>query len=102
MSNENVIILVILTPRGGKGAELETLLRGMCAPSRAEEGCIVYNLYRRAEGTPSFHLFECWRSPAALEAHRQTPHSKNFRARVAELADGPFAPVFLKRVDALS
>ena len=102
MSNENVIILVNLTPRAGREADLEGLLRGMCAPSRAEKGCITYNLYRRAEGGSSFHLFECWSSPAALDAHRQTAHSKNFRARVADLADGPFSPIFLKRVDSVS
>jgi quinol monooxygenase YgiN len=102
MSSENVIILVTLTPRPGKEADLEALLRGMCAPSRAEGGCITYNLYKRAGGGSSFHLFECWSSPAALDAHRQTPHSKNFRARVADLSDGPFSPIFLKRVDSVS
>ena len=102
MSDGNVIILANLTAKAGREAELEALLRGMCAPSRAEEGCITYNLYKRAEGGSSFRLFECWRSAAALDAHRQTPHSKNFRARVADLADGPFSPLFLKRVDAVS
>ena len=102
MSNENVIILVTLTPKAGKEAGSKKLLRGMCAPSRAEEGCITYNLYKRAEGGSSLHLFESWRSAAALDAHRATPHSKNFRARVADLADGPFSPIFLKRVDSVS
>ena len=102
MSNENVIILVTLTPRAGREAELEALLRGMCAPSRAEKGCITYNLYKRAEGGSSLHLFECWRSAAALDAHREMPHFKNFRARLADLAEGPPSPISLKRIDSVS
>ena len=101
MSNENVVIFATLTPKAGKEAELETLLRGMCAPSRAEGGCITYNLYKRAEGGPSFHFFECWKSAAALDAHRLTPHFKNFRARLGDLTEGPPSSIFLKKIDSV-
>jgi quinol monooxygenase YgiN len=102
MSEENVIIFVTLTPKPGKEADLEALLRGMCAPSRAEVGCITYNLYRRAKGGPLVHLLECWRNASALDLHREMPHYKDFRARIGDLVEGPPAPVFLQRIDALS
>jgi quinol monooxygenase YgiN len=101
MSEENVIIFVTLTPKPGKEADLENLLRGMCAPSRAEEGCIAYNLYKKAKGGSTLHLYERWRTVGALDAHRETPHYKDFRARIGDLVEGPPSPVFLQMVDSL-
>lgn len=101
MPDQDVIIFATLIPKAGKETDLETLLRGMCAPSRAEEGCVTYNLFKRTEGGLSFHFFECWRSAAALEAHRETSHYKNFRARLGDLTQGPPSPIFLKRVDSV-
>ena len=61
MPDDNVIIFVTLTPKSGKEADLEELLRGMCGPSRAEGGCITYNLYQKADGGGAFHFFEIWK-----------------------------------------
>ena len=102
MADENVIIFVTLNPKPGKEAELESLLRGMCAPSRAEKGCLAYNLYRKAKDGSSLHLFECWSTAAALDGHRETAHYKDFRARIGGLVEGGPSPVFLRRLDALA
>ena len=102
MAEQNVIVFVTLTPKPGKEADLENLLKGMCAPSRAEAGCITYNLYRRAQGGSTIHLLECWRDAAALDFHRLTPHYKDFRARLGDLAEGLPSAIPLARVDALS
>lgn len=102
MSDENVILFVTLTPKAGKEAELESLLRGMCAPSRAEGGCVTYNLYRKADGGGAFHFFEIWKTQGDLDEHRETPHYKNFRAKLGDLVESPPSPNFLARVDATS
>ena len=73
MADENVIIYATLTPKAGKETDLETLLRGMCSPSRAESGCIVYDLYRSTKNG-TFHFFEIWKTQADIEAHRDEPH----------------------------
>ena len=98
MADENVIIYATLTPQPGKEAELETLLRGMCAPSRAESGCVVYDLYRSTKNG-TFHFFEIWKTQADIEAHREEPHFKNFRAALGDLTEGPPVPDFLERID---
>jgi quinol monooxygenase YgiN len=98
MADENVIIYATLTPKPGKEAELEKLLRGMCQPSRAEAGCVMYDLYRSSNhGT--FHFFEIWKTQRDIEAHREEPHFKSFRASLGELTEGPPQPNFLERVD---
>ena len=99
MADDQVFIFASLKPRAGKEAGAETLLRGMCAPSRAEEGCVFYNLYRPRDGSSTFHFFECWRDQAALDAHREMPHYKNFRENLGDLMDGPPEAHFLRAVE---
>jgi quinol monooxygenase YgiN len=55
--------------REGKAEELGTLLAGMVAPTRIEEGCKFYELY--ASNIPGlFYFNELWESQAHLDAHR--------------------------------
>jgi len=45
-------------------------------PTRAETGNLVYDLYQSPERKNRFMRFEVWRTPAALEFHKTTPHLK--------------------------
>lgn len=64
--------------RGPEGSEkdLMTELLSTTAPTRAEAGNIRYDLYQSPTQKNYFMRFEVWRSPTALEAHKQTPHLK--------------------------
>ncbi len=99
MADEQVFIFATLKPQTGKEGEAESLLRGMCAPSRAEAGCVFYNLYTPRDGGGSFHFFECWRDQAALDAHREMPHYKKFREKLGDLMEGPPKAHLLQAVD---
>ena len=98
MADDNVIIFVTLKPKAGKEAGLEALLKGMCAPSRAEKGCVAYEMFRAKDGG-NIHLYEVWKTQADLDAHRLEAHFQDFRAKLGDVADGPPSPVFLRRVD---
>lgn len=56
--------------------ELKGELLSTTAPTRAEPGNIRYDLYQSTENKNYFMRFEQWRNPAALDAHKQTPHLK--------------------------
>ena len=58
----------------GKEKDLETHLLSLTAPTRAEKGCLTYDLYRSPDHPHEFMRFEMWESTSALEAHKQTPH----------------------------
>lgn len=58
----------------GREAELQQELLALTAPTRAEPGALRYDLYRSEARPNEFMRFEQWRDPAALEAHKQTPH----------------------------
>lgn len=57
----------------GKEAELKEHLLSLTGPTRAEPGCIRYDLYQSPSRKHEFLRFEVWASREALEAHKQTP-----------------------------
>ena len=57
-------------------------------PTRAEEGCLRYSLYRAKEDPTVWLLFEEWRSEADLKAHVETPHMRAFLKDAGALIDG--------------
>jgi quinol monooxygenase YgiN len=68
----------------GHEAELQSHLLSLAAPTRAEPGCLQYDL-RSPERPSQFLRLEAWRSLADLEAHKATPHIRaSFEKRRAE------------------
>ena len=74
-------LLVILRPRDGQEIFLEAELRALLGPTRREEGCLRYDLYRSAEGPAAFLMYEIWKSRAHHAAHTKTDHFLRWNAR---------------------
>ena len=53
-----------------------------------EPGCTLYHANRSTENPDLFLLYEHYRDQAALAAHRETPHFKEFFAALPNLANG--------------
>ena len=58
----------------GQEADLKAHLLSLSAPTRAEAGCLQYDLYQSSANPHEFMRLEVWESPAHLEAHKATPH----------------------------
>jgi quinol monooxygenase YgiN len=56
-------------------------LRALVGPTRKEDGCLVYDLYRTAEGPASFMLHEVWGCREDHTRHTGTPHFLRWNAR---------------------
>nr|WP_298685555.1 putative quinol monooxygenase [uncultured Dongia sp.] len=82
-----VKITAILTARPGKAEELKALLSGMVVPCRAEPGNLLWNIWQDQAEPGRFVLDELYTDNAAIAAHRQTPHFKNYLAKVTDLAE---------------
>lgn len=83
----NEVITAVTLIRGieGKEEELEAHLLSLAAPTRAEPGCVLYDLYRSPDVKNHFLRLEVWTSPEALEAHKSTPHIReSFERRKRE------------------
>ena len=69
-----LINTVIYTIPEEKADEAERFLRELAVASRAEEGCLGYEVVRGNEpDRGTFVLFEKWRDQAALDAHSKGP-----------------------------
>jgi quinol monooxygenase YgiN len=79
-------IAAILAAKPGKAAELESLLRGMVEPCRAEPGCLRWDLWQDREDPDRFVLDELYADDAAVAAHRATPHFQTYFSRINDLA----------------
>jgi quinol monooxygenase YgiN len=83
--------------RRGRENELRELLRGMLAPTRAESGCKLYELYE-SDSKGRFYFYEIWESQSALDQHAASPHFKYLEQTVGELVQEPFEVNILERI----
>jgi quinol monooxygenase YgiN len=83
--------------RTGTEDQLLELLKGMLAPTRAESGCKLYELYE-SDSKGRFYFYEIWESQAALHQHAASPHFKHLEQTVGELVQEPFEVNILERI----
>ncbi len=91
-------VVAVLTAKPGSEDVLERALKSLVEPTRAEPGCVSYELYRSDVDAQTFVTVELWTSQADLDAHMQTPH---IQAALGAAADAfavppaihPLAPV---------
>ena len=76
-----VVLAVTWVAREGESDAVADILRRLMALSRAEPGCLQYDVYRDPEDRNSFFLFERYVDEAAFAAHGASPH---FRELVLE------------------
>jgi quinol monooxygenase YgiN len=95
------LVFVRFFPKPGQEAAVESVLRGMIGNTRSEPGCRRYDFYRSAlapSGT-MFCLVERYADDAAIQAHRETDHYKNYRARIMDLLERPIEVTLLEPLD---
>jgi len=68
---------------------LRAKLLSLVQPTRAETGCIMYDLYQASDDTGLFMFYECWKSKDDLEKHLQKPYIKSFMETADELLAEP-------------
>ncbi len=84
-----LIVVAHLTSKPEKVEETRAALEGLIAPTRAEAGCIKYELHLNNADPTRFCFLEEWTSDAALDEHLATPHLQSLVARVPELLASP-------------
>ena len=78
-------MIVAVRSRPGREAELEKELRALVAPSRAERGCIAYDLHVSSDQPGLFLLREIWASLKHHQKHWETEHMKRWGERKGAL-----------------
>ena len=82
-------IIGTLTARPETREELASLLMALVAPTRAEAGCINYDLHVDAADPCVFIFYENWTDRAALDAHLAMPHLQPLFSQLDRLLARP-------------
>lgn len=82
-----LVLTAQIQAKRDKVAEVEEVLRGLIEPTRAEDGCIVYDLHLNNEDNTMYVFIETWASTQAWQAHMQSPHMQAFNARTDDLVE---------------
>ncbi|MCI0443136.1 antibiotic biosynthesis monooxygenase [bacterium] len=61
----------------GKEEDLKSHLLSLTVPTRAEAGCLKYDLYQSTDKKNEFMRFEIWKDLASLETHKKSPHLRS-------------------------
>ena len=89
MAEETLKVIARIKARPEKVDEMRALLAGLVTPTRAEAGCLRYELLHNLTDAADFTFVEEWRDAAALESHFNTEHVRAALARFQELAAEP-------------
>jgi len=72
VSDLNVVAVLVAKP-GAEGI-VAAALHDLVVPTRAEAGCLSYEVFTSAVSPQTFVAIERWRSQEDLDAHQLTPH----------------------------
>ncbi len=73
-------IVADIHARPGRADDLRAALERLIPPTRAEAGCVQYDLHRDDADPGHFLFFEIWETRAHWLAHMATPHIAAHRA----------------------
>ncbi len=88
LPKDAVTLIVLLRAREGQETILEAELRALVGPTRKEEGCLRYDLYRSADTPGALLLHEVWETREAHTEHTHSPHFLRWNARKDALLAG--------------
>lgn len=88
MADERIAVLAKIKAKAGKIEEVKAELAALIEPTRAEAGCVEYNLHVSDEDEAQFMFYEIWRSKEDLDKHIETPHLQGLLAKMGELVEG--------------
>lgn len=82
-------VVAVITAQPGAADEVRAALQALVEPTRAEPGCLKYELFVSGMSSDTFITVEEWRSSADLEAHLQTDHVQQALATSGDLLAAP-------------
>jgi quinol monooxygenase YgiN len=99
--SDRIILNVHMEAAAGQEEALERQLTALLDPTRAEAGCIAYELHRSVESPGKFMFHECFRDQAALDEHIGSPHFRRFLEFRAANSPDPVASAAATRWKAI-
>lgn len=79
------IVVKNVIKEGAREAYLAAMLPNAKASVDTEADCLVFDVLEAKEEPNTFYLYEIYRSPDALQVHKQTDHYLRSRPQIADL-----------------
>ena len=89
MPTEMVRVIARITARPEHADELKAVLLRIVQPTRAERGCVRYELHQSETDAADFVFIEEWTDGAAIAAHMQAKHVRDALQKAAALVAAP-------------
>ena len=71
---------VTFIAKDGCEDKLKELLSAMVVPSKAEKGCLMYEITQFENNRKKFMAFETWENEEALDGHKASEHYKIYKS----------------------
>jgi len=78
----NLVHTAHLTVQENQAEEFREKVSHHAEATRAEPGCLAFDVYQSTQWPGVFFLFEVYRDSRSLDAHRGSPHFLEFRQDV--------------------
>jgi quinol monooxygenase YgiN len=96
----NVVVVVSHVDIGGGGQiDVPAMLRTLAEASRAEPGCLRFDVTQHMMRANHFTVVEVWADQQALDRHAMAPHTKQYRDNVQPVAGSPLDERAYRRVE---
>jgi len=91
MTDNTVTVIAHIKVKPGLEEEAKRVLLGAVARTRAEAGCLNYDLHQSTSDPTEFLFHENWADEAAFKAHSTSTaeHRLALRQQLSGLVDGP-------------
>lgn len=86
MSQLNIIATITIKPEYHEA--FKPIFKRLVIGSRAEHGCVHYELNQSIENPNIYIVVETWQSQQAIDLHNTTPHFVEFANFAKEHVDG--------------
>ena len=84
---------VTFIAKEGSEAKMKELLSAMVVPSKAEEGCIFYEIFQYENNRRKFMAVETWENEAALDGHKASAHYAVYKASYEPYCENKYSDV---------
>jgi quinol monooxygenase YgiN len=92
-----IAVVAIAEAKEGREADVQAAIGACIAPTRKENGCLLYTAHVDAEVKSRFVFIERWASRAALSTHEKTPHFLAMAKQFATLLKAPLQILVLEQ-----
>jgi quinol monooxygenase YgiN len=89
MDQDRVQVVAHVVARAGEERRVQALLEKLIEPTRAEPGCLKYELFVNEENPGDFVFLEEYTSGSAFQAHMDSKHVTAAIAEVVPLLSVP-------------